>query len=229
MKTNIIMQSSDRELFGITIRQQTKDKYVSVTDLQKAYDKARWQYGWGVKNHSMIMKSNEFLERVYHVLNETGMIKLSIDSFMGMIEKEGVVATLKGLNVWKTTGRGDNKAVYADPYIWTLLAMELNPLLYAKVIVWVTDTLIFDRIEAGSEYKPMNTAIRSIVSNPDYSVYAKAINNNVFGRHETGMRNMASSKELKKIAEIEKFVTQAIGMGIVKNSADILQVIVRFN
>ena len=39
MKTDVILSSTDRELFGITIRQNTKEQFLSVTDLQNAYEK----------------------------------------------------------------------------------------------------------------------------------------------------------------------------------------------
>ena len=42
MKTNVTMQSEkDRELFGVIIRQNTKDSMLSLTDLQEAYTRAR--------------------------------------------------------------------------------------------------------------------------------------------------------------------------------------------
>jgi hypothetical protein len=228
MKTNVVMQSSDRELFGITIKQQTQNKFVCVSDLQKAYDAARWKYGWSEREVKTIMQSKDFKERVYHLLNEMDFIKVGIPTFMEMVENNGITKVLKGLGVWKTTGKGNTKAVYCDPYIWVMLAMEMNPMIYAKVIIWITDTLIFDRIEAGTEFKPMNSSIKTIIQSPDYAKYAKLINMNVFGRHETGMRQLASSTELKKIAEIEKFVKNGIDCGMIKNDVQIEYVIKTF-
>lgn len=225
MKTNVTMQSSDRNLFGVVIRQQTINKFVSISDLQKAYETARWQYGWGEKNLTTTMQTNDFKERVYYLLLERGIIKLQISTFMEMVDREGIAKVLKGLNVWKTTGKASTKAVYCDPYIWVMLAMEMNPLIYAKVVTFITDTLIFDRIEAGNEFKPMNESIKKILPNPDYAKFAKAINMNVFGRHETGMRQLASSAQLKKVSEIEKFVKNGIECGMIKNEVQILHVI----
>jgi len=223
MKQNVVLSSSDRELFGITIRQNTKDSFLSVTDLQKAYEKARWVYGWSERGVNTIMQTIDFKERLYHLLNERDMIKVSIPTFMDMIEKEGITKLLKGLSIYKTTGRGSNKTVMSDPYIWVLLAMELNPMLYAKVIIWLTDSLIFDRIEAGSEYLPMNSKIKEIVNKPDYPKYAKLINIKVFGEHKTGMRNLASSKELRSIADVEKTIITAIDNKWIKNENDLLK------
>lgn len=210
MKNNVVLSSTDRELFGVTIRQNTKESFLSVSDLQKAYEKARWIYGWSDKRINDILSSSDTKERVYHLLIERNIINTEITAFMNAVENEGLTKVLKTLGLYKTTGRGENKTVMADPYIWTLLAMEMNPMLYAKVIIWITDTLIFDRIEAGSEYLPMNAKIKEIVNNPDYPKYAMLINRKVFGEHKTGMRNLASSRELRKIAEVEKTIIIAI-------------------
>lgn len=222
MKTNVTLESSDRVLFDTPIRQHTKNSFLSVSDLQKAYEVARWQYGWSDRKVADIMQTNEFKERVFYILESQGVIKTNLMGFMEMVEREGIAKVLKGLGVYKTTGARNTRQTFANPYIWILLAMELNPMVYAKVVVWLTDTLIFDRIDAGSEYLPMNTAIKSIVPNPDYPKYAKAINNNVFGKHISGMRNLASSKELKRIADIEKFVTQSINTGLINSEEGVM-------
>jgi hypothetical protein len=222
MKQNVTLSSTDRELFGITIRQNTKESFLSVSDLQKAYEKARWVYGWSERGVNSIMQSNDFRERIFHLLNERGLIKVSILTFMEMVKNEGVTKVLKGLGLYKTTGRGENKTVMADPYVWVLLAMEMNPMLYAKVIIWLTDTLIFDRIEAGSEYMPMNSKIKEITSTPDYPKYAKLINQKVFGQHKSGMRNLASAKELKAIADLEKTIITAIDNKWINNEKQLI-------
>jgi hypothetical protein len=225
MKTNTVLSSSDRELFGITIRQETKTQMLSISDLQQAYEIARWQYGWSDRRIETIMQTASFKERVFYVLESKGIIKTGFPVFMEMCEKEGIAKVLKGLGVYKTTGARSTKQTMADPYIWILLAMELNPMIYAKVIIWLTDSLIFDRLDAGTEYKPMNKAIASIVKEPDYPKIARTINEKVFGTHQAGIRNLASSRELRKIADIEKFVINAISMGLVRREVDIFNVI----
>lgn len=228
MKTNLILSSTDRELFGITIRQSTKEQFLSVSDLQKSYEKARWMHGWSERSVNWIMQTQDFKERVFYLLENKGLIKVCFNSFIEMIDKEGIAKVLKGLGVYKTTGARQNKQVMADPYIWVLLAMELNPMIYAKVIIWLTDSLIFDRIEAGSEYLPMNSAIKKIVANPDYPLIAKSINIKVFGQHQAGMRNLASAKELRAIADIEKFIIKSIEHGFLKNQNDIIKAITTY-
>lgn len=225
MKTNVIMKSKDRDLFGVAIKQETKTGFLSVTELQKAYEVARWQHGWSEKRISDMLSWTETKERIYYVLFERGVIKTSLNVFMKMAEENGVTKVLKKLGVYKTTGRGSNRTVMCDPYIWVLLALELNPMIYAKVITFITDSLIFDRIEAGDEFKPMNQAIKAIVPSPDYKKYAIAINEKVFGSHLAGMRNLASASELRQITKIEQFITQGITIGMIKNENQVLYAI----
>lgn len=225
MKTNLVLESKDRDLFGIVIKQQTKTGFLSVSDLQKAYEIARWQYGWSDKRISDIMQTESFKERVFYIFENQGIIKASFTVFMQMVDKEGIAKVLKGLDLYKTTGARYNKITYCNQYIWILLAMELNPMIYAKVVMWLTDSLLFDRIEAGDSYRPMNSAISSIIIEPDYRKYARAINERVFGHHLTGMRNLASAPELRKIAKIEEYVMQCIKMGMIKDDEGVMNVI----
>ena len=87
------------------------------------------------------------------------------------------------------------------------------------------DKEIFDRIDAGSEYLPMNKAIKSIIENPDYTKYAIAINKRIFGIHQVGIRNLACAKELRKIADIEKFIINAIEMQMLRSESQIIKAI----
>lgn len=229
MKTNQILCSGDRELFGVTVRQQTENSFLSITDLQHAFEKGKWQYGWTGQTIVQLMHTDELAKKCYGVLLELDMIKIDISMFMEMVDKEGLIPVLKGLGVYKTTGRGKNKQVVAHPYIWMSIAIELNYILYGKVIAWLTDSLVFDRIEAGTEFRPMNGAIKTIVATPNYRLYAKTLNETVFGEHHTGMRNKASSKELRKIADIEKFIINAVNMGWLKNEEDVLNAIKNYS
>lgn len=225
MKTNVVLESSDRELFGVTIRQNTKGEFLSVTDLQKAYEKGKWMYGWSGQTVNQLLMTDDVAKKCFGVLSECDLIKCNFLKFMEMVKNESLVNVLKGLGLYKVTGRGENKQVMAHPYVWFTIAIELNYILYGKTVKWLADSLIFDRIEAGNEYRPMNASIRSIIKEPDYPAYARAINTKVFGQHVTGMRNIASAKELRKIADIEKFVINIIQQGLVKTEQQILNTI----
>lgn len=230
MKTNVTLKSSDRNLFGTIIKQNTKDGgTLSVSDLQKAYNFARFQNGWTDRRITDIIQYKPVQERIYYILKEIKLINTGLPAFMEMIDREGIIKVLKGLKVWKTSGRGENKSTFTNPYIWVLLALELNPEIHAKVIMWLTDSLIFNRIMAGAEFLPMNRAINKIVPNPNYPLYSKKINEKVFGQHISGMRNTASQDDLQKIIDIEKFIIQCIHMEIIKDENALLKIIENYN
>ncbi len=232
MKTNVTMMSSDRDLFGTIIKQNTKDGgSLSISDLQKAYNFARFQNGWTDRRITDIIQYKPVQERIFYILDELKIINTGLPAFMEMIESEGIIKVLKGLKVWKTSGKGENKSTFANPYIWVLLALELNPKIHAKVIMWLTDSLIFNRVLAGAEFLPMNRAIKEMMGDvsPNYPLYCRMINEKVFGKHFSGIRNTASETELMMIVDIEKFIIQCIDLQIIRNENALLQVIERYN
>ena len=69
MKTNVTMMSNDRKLFGVTIRQDTKNQFLSITDLQEAYTRARIEKGWNEKRYENILSNNSSSERIISLIN----------------------------------------------------------------------------------------------------------------------------------------------------------------
>ena len=225
MKTNIVMKSEkDRELFGVVIKQETKTGFMSLTDLQEAYTHGRVLNGWSNKHLTEVFRDTANVERIYYILYEQGIIKSQISEFMESVSKQGIIKTLKGIGVYKTTGRGEKKTVMCNPYIWVLMAMELNPQLYAKVVTWLTDKLILNRIEAGNMCKALNSALYKI-KNTDFSKIAIELNKKAFGKHEAGIRNTRSKEELEKLYRLEDRVAFAIDRGYIKNTDEIIKAI----
>jgi hypothetical protein len=219
------MKSKDRELFGVIVSQETKDGFLSLTELVAAYEKARAIHGWSEINISSVMQSSKNSDRIYYILKDNGLVNIEISSFTEQCKNEGVTKVLKNLGVWKTTGRGENRMTMCHPYIWVSIALELNPMIYSKVITFITDSLIVERIDACNGYRPMMEAIGTVVECPDYKKYAVAINKKVFGKHEFGMRNAATTEELRKVSDIEKFLTRLIEQGIIDDDKSIMRVI----
>jgi hypothetical protein len=142
MKTKVIMKSvTDRNLFGVIIRQGTTG-FFSLSDLQTAYNKEAIRNGWTIRKYQDLLSSIDNLERIYYILYQQGYINYEIQEFMKRAENETPAKLLKKLGAYKTTGARQTKLVACDPYIWTLLAMEMNPKFYAKVVVWLTDDFI---------------------------------------------------------------------------------------
>lgn len=222
MKTNITMRSTDRNLFGVTIRQETKTQFLSVTDLQEAYTRARVQNGWSDRRVADILSTNSSAERVYYILHEQGFIKTDFSAFMKSVEKESLVKIMKQAGAYKTCGARTNKQTMCNPYIWVMLAMELNPALYAKVVMWLTDNLIINRIEAGDKYNALCRAI-SKFPDVDYRSVAKGINYIVFNEHETMIRNTATAEQLKEIDDLQKSLAFAVDMGYIKSMEALME------
>jgi hypothetical protein len=220
MKTNVTMRSTDRKLFGMTVRQETQTGFLNLSDLQGAYEIARGIHGWSDKQYQDILSLKTNTERIYYILESQGLINTGFSVFIEQVENEGILKVLKSIGAYKTTGRGTNKTVSCNPYIWVLIAMELNPMLYAKVMTWLTDSLILNRIEAGDFYKDFSRAIKPL--GPDYVKVAKALNYVVFNRHESGIRNTATKEQLSELVDLEKKMAFAIDMGYIKSQNQLI-------
>lgn len=225
MKTNITMVSNDRNLFGVTVRQQTKDSWLNLSDLQDAYDSVRVQEGWSSRSINDVLnsgnRSNQ--ERIYYLLEKQEVIKMSLISFMQEVENDGFVKTLKKYGAYKTTGARLTKTTWCNPYVWVLVAMEMNTKLYAETVIWLTDQLLISRIEAGNFCKSLNAAINKYIMDADFSRIARGVNFIIFGKHETGIRNSGTSAQLKELTRLEEKVAYAIENGWLRSQEDVIK------
>lgn len=222
MKTNITLLSQSRELFGVTIRQETKTGNLNLSDLQHAYDSARSDFGWSEKRFTEILSYSANRERIYYVLEKQSVIKTSLNAFMEMIEREGITKVLKSYGAYTTKGARNTKSVWCNPYIWVLVAMEMNPMLYGEVVTWLTDRLILNRIEAGDMYKGLTKAITKF-KDVDYSALGKALNFIVFGKHEPGIRNKGTEEQLLELHRLELNLSFAIEAGLIKSFDNLME------
>lgn len=223
MKTGVIIKSEERELFGVVVRQDTKTGFLNLSDLQESYTRKRIKEGWSEKRVDHILNYKDSHERIYYLLKEQGVITTAPTVFIKEVNNQGIVKTLKKYNAFKTTGARHTKTTWCNPYIFALIGLELNPEFYAKVVIWITDKLIINRIEAGDFCKALNASVQTF--NPDGSQYitlAKALNHIVFGRHEAGIRNTGTREQLKTLANIEEKMSFAIDMGYINSFEHLL-------
>jgi hypothetical protein len=216
MKSNITLFSQSRIMEGEIIPQETATGNLSLTALQSCYDKARLRYEWSAKSVQEILSYKANRERIFYILEDQGLITSSLNEFMESVDSQGIVKTLKKLKVYKTSGARSSRAVYCNPYVWILIAMEMNPKLYAAAVRWLTDQLILNRIESGDLYKDLSKAV-SVFPGVDYSVLAKSLNHVVFGRHETGIRNTGSEAQLKELRDLELNLAFAVNSGLLRS------------
>jgi hypothetical protein len=215
------MQSQDRRLFSVVVRQETKTGFLNLSDLQASYEVAKNIYGWSEKKINDIINNASNRERIFYILEEQGVMFTPFHVFIEDCEKEGIIRVLKRIGVYKATGTREKRTTLCNPYIWTLIAMELNPRLYAKVVKWMTDGLIINRIEAGNFYKDFSRAIGPW--KPDYAKVAKALNYVIFNRHEPGIRNTATEKQLNELVDLEKQTAFAIDMGYILSENQLIE------
>ena len=220
MKSNVILESKDRILFGITIRQDTQKEFLSLSDLQESYTIARLKNGWSDRRINDILSSNTSSERVYYILKERGFIEAGISAFMDEVKKTSLVKVMKKYGAYKTIGRGENRTTMCEKYIWIMLALELNPEIYAKVVCWIGDSLIINRIEAGDKYNDLCRAC-SKFKNVDYRIIAKGLNYIIFNVHETLIRNKATQLELKELDDLQRSLAFSVNMGYIKSFDDL--------
>ena len=229
MKTNIIVSSSDRELFGITIRQETKTGMLNLSDLQDAYDSQRLLNGWGKKLIQNMISYNENLERIYYLAKKQGFINSCLSEFMEESKTTTPAKLLKKYGLYVTKGARENKTTWANPYLWVMLAMEMNPMLYAEVVGWLTDKLILNRIEAGNVQIVLSENIESklvptLSENGRkfiFSNISKLINKKIFGKHELNIRNSATEDQLSKLRDMELEIATLLKVGYLKSYGDI--------
>lgn len=228
------MKSKDRILFDVIIRQDTKDSFLSLSDLNEAYIRAREINGWSIKHLDDILKTNSNVERIYYVIREQIFCDKTektrfyenypdYSSFKKVVDKVGLPKVLKQLHLYRMTGRGENREVMCNPYIWVLVAMEMNPILYAKVVGWITDGLILRRIEASTLNKKLADAIKNNFTNPEYWKINVALNERVYGEHMRGIRNTSKEQGLVSLNGLQEVMAYLINNGIIHNQEQLLQ------
>ena len=223
MKTNVIMKSPDRELYGVVIRQDTKGEFLCLTDLQNAYAKVRFDKGWQDRRVETILSSKSMAERVFYIARKRGYIKndKSISEFKNEVNKTSLVKVLKKYKMYKTMGVREERRVICDPYVWVMIALEMNPEIYADVIFWVTDKLIINRIEVGDRYNTLSRAVARF-DDADYRSMAKALNWIVFNQHETNIRNRATQEQLRELEQLQSNLAFSIEAGFIKSFDELM-------
>lgn len=103
-----------------------------------------------------------------------------------------------------------------------MVALELDPEIYASVVVWLTDGFIKSRNVAGDAYVKMCRSISSLIKNKDelsecIKKIAEAMNYIIFNKHEDGIRNKATEEQLNQITELELAISSIIDCGFISD------------
>jgi hypothetical protein len=323
METNIVIKSKDRDLFGVVIKQEPQTGFLSVSELQKAYEIARMQYGWGESCLASLMQAKDFKIQLFNELTSRGLLQIDLFEFNKTVSDIGITKFLKRHNLWITKGARASKQAYCEEVIFKMITIRLFGSFYYSIEpewlqligVNITNTLkraesfennfisiiidkigfladsvqkqfrlknyiydlcidIFDKrilieyheeqhngsynlqndkdkyntavnngyfyvvIPIGSESLELKF-IKDILSNKEdidsvneisyYRFntdvdlkYSIAINERVFGKHMTGIRNLATSSEMQKITKLEQFINGSIKTGFATTDEQIL-------
>ncbi len=220
-----------RTLFGVTIRQRTENGMLNLSDLQEAYTHARVLNNWKERRVEDILLEDWTVERIYYLISEDNFVKSQdydfmkdLDAFKEYIKQKSITKVLKEMGLYKTAGARENKTRWVNEYIWILIAMDLNPKLYAMAIKWLTDKLIFNRIEACEMNKSLRGAMTKLPS-PNYAEVNMALNKKIFGKHETGIRNTGSEKQLHDLYSLEDNIAFCINKGFYKTNEEVIEAI----
>lgn len=227
--TNIILQSKSRQLFGTTIRQTTEGMFC-ITDFHNMYEKTRLIKGWSNRNFQHIFENQKSAEQLYYTLYTAKLINCQFQQFMELVDKDGLLTVLKNFGLYQMKGRGENRLIWANPYIFVYVCMQMNPEIYGIIVTWLTDSLIINRLEASINYRLMNDQVKQTLNlEPDsykeYQQIASAINYKIFNRNEIGIRNFATKEDLKKILDIEKGLASVLKNNFVKDLPSIIKYI----
>lgn len=225
MKSNVVLQSKDRVLLGMNVSVMSKDGYVCITDAVSAMNKKRKEKGLKDKKVNDIVVTMSFNERCFELVNKLSDRDLLRRRNLHLNDNGLIINNimdLSKLDLAYKKGKGVNQRWFVNPYLFVMIALEMDPEIYAEVVIWLTDGLIENRNEAGDAYVRMCSAISRIVPNKNdlkdnIKRVAKAINFIVFNKHEDGIRNTASKDELNDIIAIENVIASVVDDGFIKD------------
>lgn len=223
MKSNLILSSESRELLGRNISVMSKDGFVCITEVMEALNEKRKSIGLEARRLDHLFATNGFQEKMKSLVKElsaNNICTVMKSTVQKEVLKIGKMTDLKKYGMAYRKGKGEGQKWYINPYFFVMIALELDPEIYAKVIIWLHDGFMEDRNAAGEAYIKMSSAVARLVSDKSQlsdkiSRVAKAINFIVFNKHESGIRNTATKNQLNDIVAVENVITGVIDGGFI--------------
>lgn len=121
MENNDLLQK-----YGMKISQDKNTGFLSLSDLQELYSRARLDYGWRDKRVSSIWNSESTKCKSYYILKDLGIVNYGYYDFMDEVRRSSLIKVLKRLGVYKTYGARETKKSMCHPSLWLLAAFSLN-------------------------------------------------------------------------------------------------------
>jgi hypothetical protein len=136
MITEVMMQ---RELFGGTISQSSKNGFFSATNLVRLGNKWRLLNDLPVFDFNSWLSNKSTKEFIETLKNKYGEIKIN--------------------------SKGKNSHTMVHPLLFIDIALAISPQLKIEVYEWLYDNLILFRNDSGDSYKEMCNALYGLYSN----------------------------------------------------------------
>lgn len=132
MKTNQIMETRDRDLCGLIVRQRTKDGFMNLDDVTNIVYQARINSGFNAKgfNFSNWLTSDSTQEFLVELENEIGTNPY-----------------IRGAK---------NRSGWIHPFFAIKILTHFNPRFEVQVYKWLWDYLIQSRIKSSDSYTIMS-------------------------------------------------------------------------
>jgi len=146
MKTEVIMK---RELFGVEVRQKSKEEYFNATDVVKAGNKFRVGKDLNPFNLSQFLEYN------------------STKEFIKEIEESEKVDAYK-------ISKGRNGGTWVHPLLLIDIALAIHPKLKLEAYKWLHDFLLKNRNKSGESFNKMTGVLYN--RHGDKKTYHKFIN-----------------------------------------------------
>jgi len=213
MKTTQIMQ---RDLNGMSIRQNHKTGMFSANDLLEVYNKQNPNATRRIDKFLETATTKEYIRYIKERINEDSQGEADISNtpktgYLDLLHKE---AMNERKVVFSVRGRMKG-GTWMHPYLFLDFAMWLSPEFKYECMKWLHDNLIKFRDEAGDTFKDVNLALDSKGKNRKivYIQEANMINELVFGSAKKGQRNTATEEQLAMLQKLQKADIKLINKG----------------
>jgi len=143
---------------------------LNISDLEEISTKRNAINGYSIKRLTELISRKDNVERIFYILRKQDIINSDLTEFIEQVETKGITTTIKSVGAWKTTGARHTKTSWANPYVWMLLALEMSPEIYGEAAIWLGDSLIMNRIEAGNMYRGLTSSVNKF-KNVDWATF----------------------------------------------------------
>ena len=208
---NYVMQV---DFFGNSVRCDTEDKMVSLTDLARAGNQWRASNGMSIKPLAQVLESVGFVE------------------FKEVAERH-----LPNAELIKVEGKGNTKRTMGHITLAVYLAEQFSAEFHFSVInTFIEDKILEFREYGGSEFKVMNTAIDLYLPGREgkdsnkgiYINAAKLLRDKILGKDAcTEDWNKASAAQVRARFEFERRLSDMLGLGVVRDWSHLKELITK--